>query len=276
MSEQNREYANQPLSFADDSPMQITKRELQGTVINPRFWIGFAVVVLILAVVGPFNTVEVLGFSERLVFWALMGISTYILGAASAIAFNAVFFNTIPNAWVRQICAGVISSIPTSIVVWFINVVVFRFDLGGWAEFLNLSAIVAVISTSMAILYKLIARPGEEVQPTEVSNAATSPFLKRLPVELGKNLLHISSEDHYVRAVTDRGSHMVLMRFSDAIAELEAIPGIQVHRSHWVAEKAAQKVIKDNGRKMLLTIDGCKFPVSRSFAKEVADRLATL
>lgn len=275
MSEQNREYVDSQSSYANDTSVQFAMRELQANLGNSKFWVGFASVVLVLAVMGPFKTSEVLSFSERLVFWSLMGISTYVCGSAFSIMFNAATYNLITNDWARQIFAGLLSGVPISLLVWFINVKIFQFDLGGWPEFLNLSSIILVISTAIAILYKLIANPGES-NAIDNTNESTSPFLKRLPVELGKNLLHISSEDHYVRAITDRGSHMILMRFSDAIVELESMPGFQIHRSHWVAEKAARKVIRENGKKMLQTVDGCKFPISRSFAKEVTDRLATL
>ena len=42
-------------------------------------------------------------------------------------------------------------------------------------------------------------------------------------------------EDHYVRVFTDAGESLILLRLSDAMAEVRDVPGLQIHRSHWVA-----------------------------------------
>ena len=42
-------------------------------------------------------------------------------------------------------------------------------------------------------------------------------FLQRLPLEMGRKIISLSMQDHYVRVTTDRGSVMILIRFSDAV-----------------------------------------------------------
>ena len=86
-------------------------------------------------------------------------------------------------------------------------------------------------------------------------------------------MLHLSAQDHYVEAVTENGSHLILMRFSDALKEVKQTDGIQIHRAHWVSMNAISKPIRKDNRLIIETIDGKRFPVSRSHLKKVKDIL---
>jgi len=114
----------------------------------------------------------------------------------------------------------------------------------------------------------LAGRPPEILVP---SGAADPRILQRLPEEWGKKILRITVRDHYVEIVTDRTKEKVLMRFSDAISEAEGIPGLQVHRSHWVAEDAVRTIEREKGRMFLTLEDGSRIPVSRGFRTAVME-----
>jgi len=96
--------------------------------------------------------------------------------------------------------------------------------------------------------------------------AAPSParLLARLPAAVGEELLALEAEDHYVRVHTARGSALLLMRFADAIAELDGRPGLQVHRSWWVARTAVTGAVKAGRRASLVLVGGLIVPVSRA------------
>jgi hypothetical protein len=97
--------------------------------------------------------------------------------------------------------------------------------------------------------------------------AAPAPrprFLDRVPPTVGPRLLCLSMEDHYVRAHGTQGSALILMRLRDAVAELDGLPGLQVHRSWWVAADAVERVERDGGRLRLRLANGLLVPVSRS------------
>ena len=66
------------------------------------------------------------------------------------------------------------------------------------------------------------ARPG---------SAPGARFLDRLPEKLGRDLVYLKTADHYVEAVTTAGSTLVLMRFADAVDELDGAGGLRVHRT---------------------------------------------
>ena len=114
---------------------------------------------------------------------------------------------------------------------------------------------------------------GEGRQPREErATAAVSALLARLPVHKRGELHHLRMQDHYVEVHTDRGMEMVLLRFRDALREVEEVDGLQVHRSHWVARAAVERVERRDGRVTLLLVNGSTVPVSRSFAPALRAR----
>ncbi|WP_247878916.1 LytTR family DNA-binding domain-containing protein [Azospirillum brasilense] len=126
----------------------------------------------------------------------------------------------------------------------------------------------------------LLAGPTPPPSPPAPDDAPAFPpaeraepaFLARLPARLGRDLLALEMEDHYVRAHTAEGSDLILMRLRDAIAELAGLDGMQVHRSHWVAAAAVAGVErKPDGKLVLVLRDGRRVPVSRSHAAAVRE-----
>ncbi|EBA03939.1 hypothetical protein RB2150_05548 [Rhodobacterales bacterium HTCC2150] len=99
-----------------------------------------------------------------------------------------------------------------------------------------------------------------------------SPFLLRLRQRGRSRLIRISASDHYLDVYSDQGHEMVRMRLADAIKELSGYPGLQVHRSHWIATRKVQKKVARDGKTFLVMQDGYEVPVSSSFAEKLAKR----
>jgi hypothetical protein len=106
----------------------------------------------------------------------------------------------------------------------------------------------------------------DALQPAQSWQAAK--FLNRLPREAGRDLVCIKGRGHYLNVVTTSGSTMVLMRFADAILELGGI-GLQVHRSHWVAQRHIDRIVRRNGHLRVLLSNGDEVPVSRTYQMAV-------
>lgn len=122
-------------------------------------------------------------------------------------------------------------------------------------------------------------RPATEPEPAEPSDAAatvpagvpaepSSKFLDRLPREVGRDIIWLKMNDHYVDVVTTGGQCAVLMRFADSIAELGDIGG-RVHRSHWVAWSHVEGWERRNQRRLLRLTGGHMVPVSRTYFVDV-------
>ena len=104
--------------------------------------------------------------------------------------------------------------------------------------------------------------------------SATPPkFLDRLPLKLrGGEIWAVEAEDHYLRLHTSKGQDLILMRLADAVAELDGIEGLQVHRSWWVARDAVADIARGDGRATLTLQDGSQVPVSRTYAKVLREK----
>jgi len=82
-------------------------------------------------------------------------------------------------------------------------------------------------------------------------------------------LIRLAAQDHYVEVVTARGRTLVAMRFRDAMAEAAPEPGLQVHRSHWVALNAVAGRCRDGERSGILLSDESVVPIGRTFRSAV-------
>lgn len=83
----------------------------------------------------------------------------------------------------------------------------------------------------------------------------------------------VTAEDHYLRLwLADGRAPLVLYRLGDAVLELAAVDGLQVHRGAWVAADAVRGAEREGRRWRLLIDDGGVVPVSESFLPAVRAR----
>lgn len=110
------------------------------------------------------------------------------------------------------------------------------------------------------------------IQPPTVDESELVVFLESLEPALQGSLCAIEAQEHYIKVTTTAESRMVLHRFSDAVQQLPASQGMQVHRSHWVAHAAVTRVAVD-GQNMKLELNCDRsVPVSRTFRAAVEQR----
>ena len=95
------------------------------------------------------------------------------------------------------------------------------------------------------------------------ANDANS-FLGRLPGRVGREVVALQMEDHYVRVHTAEGSALVLVPLHQAIAELSGLHGVKVHRSWWVVRGAVTGSVRDGRNVRLRLSNGLEAPVSRT------------
>jgi LytTr DNA-binding domain len=92
-------------------------------------------------------------------------------------------------------------------------------------------------------------------------------FLERLPPFLGRDVIALHSEDHYLRVYTRRGDGLVLVTISEAMRTLEALGfvGLQVHRSWWLCINAVKQVQSRDRKTYALLENGIQVPVSQTY-----------
>ena len=86
---------------------------------------------------------------------------------------------------------------------------------------------------------------------------------ERLPPAFGP-VLALRVEDHYTVAIGRGRSEMLLLPLREAIDEVGAQHGMQVHRSWWVAHGAVAQAKRSGRAVELELVDGTEAPVSRS------------
>ncbi len=111
-----------------------------------------------------------------------------------------------------------------------------------------------------------VEAPAPAPVPVPVPSLPPRPRLaERLPPHLRvAELIALEAEDHYVRVHTTAGSDLLLLRFTDAVAELDDLNGARTHRSWWVARSAVRSATRADGRGELTLGNGIVVPVSRS------------
>ena len=273
-------YAKGGENFANEPPLQLTLRVMQDIYSNARFWIGALAVTAILTVAGPFDTLNDMEFAPRLVYWAAISLATWPMGMASSIYFGTSLFQQGVPEVLSRVIGGLIGGIPIGVFVWLINRFIAGSDIDGLDDLLRLIVYTMVISAAVSLIYYLVAGSvNQNRQPLQASPATIpgsekttpAPFFARLPVALGKDLISLQAQDHYIKATTTKGSDMILMRLADAEKELEPVSGIRTHRSWWVAKAHIRELRRDGEKLVILLSDETKVPVSRTYARDVRD-----
>lgn len=221
-----------------------------------------ALVGLFLAFSGAFGSLQA-PLGERLVYWIPTMLVGAVVGGLIANAYSAW-----PALDDRPILRGVMMAvtitIPLSVLVWAMTTILAS-DEWRSSNLLGFVWPVFLVTAVMTVIGHMLDRPTET--HAGAPEAAPARFLDRLPPRLRGAALHaVQAEDHYLRLHTDRGSDLILMRLSDAVAELEGLEGAQVHRSWWVARDAVTGARRGDGRATLTLKGGIEAPVSRRYA----------
>jgi len=164
----------------------------------------------------------------------------------------------------RFVVSVLVIGLPLTVVVWGVTGWVFYGQAYGPDMLPGLVWRVLLITAVMTAI-------GMAMEPrAATTHGGDEPprFLDRLPPQLRGAVIHaVQAEDHYLRIHTDRGSDLILMRLSDAVAELEGLEGARTHRSWWVARDAVRDVKRGDGRATLTLEGGLAVPVSRRHAR---------
>jgi hypothetical protein len=265
---------------------QLAMRELSATTSGEwgsvwRFLAIGAGAGLFLGVVGPFGTYESLYLGWRLFYWvSLMLCGTLFFPVAYLTARHHCLPRGISH-FIYIPLVAVLGAVPMTLVVIGVTSAMFSETMG--FRFDNYLRVVA-ISLPMVLLHHLFVEwrkppaaplpaPAQQA-PAQEALAPPAPvlppqLLRRLPGRLGTEILCLQMEDHYVRIHTSLGQEMLLLRMRDAIAELDGLEGLQVHRSWWVARRAVASAMRD-GKSLTLTLTNkLDVPVARDRLAEV-------
>ena len=262
-------YVSDMKNPANDSQVALALRQVQEVARGAAFWIVVGAAVLIAAVAGPYYTLERLSFPERLVYWGgVIALSSVIMTFVSVLAFRI----TAARGWNWALVAGLAGAVgvpPVLGTVWLADVLVTGFAPGG-PGIGTLAAYVApsVIGVTVAVSAYIEVqgrRVPDVVAAGPRGDAVLTVLQGKLPHHLGREIVALRAQDHYLEVTTPKGSCMVLMRLGDAVRDLEGLNGMQVHRSWWINLAHIARVEKGaNGPEVVLST-GARVPVGRSY-----------
>ncbi len=221
---------------------------------------------LVLAFTGAFGMDDT-PFWFRVVYWEPVMLMGALWGHLCAQQVGR-FIDADRRPWLGSFVMTAVISGPLSVMVWAVTCLWFDDARALRPERLaDFLLPVTVVTGVLSVLNVFLDRTPPQTHAA-AAGAAPPRFLDRLPPRLrGAALRAVEAEDHYLRLHTDRGSDLILMRLSDAVAELEGMEGAQTHRSWWVARDAVRDVRRGDGRATLILDGGVEAPVSRRYAR---------
>jgi hypothetical protein len=234
-----------------------------------RGWLRGLIITLAAAIFlafgGAFGSADA-SLPVRLAYWLGLMIAGWLWGGFVSRAFFRRVGETY-SLWVRIAASSLALSIPFSIVVGLVGV----YAMGGHYDLIDIPGLVLTVTAISAVMITINVLA--ERQGVTSAGPRPAKFLERLPLKLrGGEVWAVEAEDHYLRLHTSKGQDLVLMRLSDAVAELDGIEGAQVHRSWWVAREAITEAVRGDGRATLTLKDGAEVPVSRTYARLLRER----
>lgn len=246
--------------------------EVRAEFRGPRALVVWAGLTVLLAVGGPLGTLDSVDFEHRMLFWAVVVIGMISLSAIVT-EMMARLLGDVPRKRDLIAAAAVVALVLTVPISAFaagdsgISVGIVTTRYSETAAFLFLTAL------AFTSVRHLDLSPKDSVLPPEAGDAASDlpRVVARLEPRLHGGLLSLTGRDHYVDVRTTAGTGAILMRFSDAMAEVAPVEGAQIHRSHWVAWAAISGVERDGGKLVVLVGDE-KLPVSRSYRQSLVER----
>ena len=229
----------------------------------PLLWIACLAAAGLMIVTGGFNT-GAMPLGPRTAFWLL-------LMGWNALKWQLLFAWLVRRRedWLRASLIGTVPlNLPLPIEIALCGRIA-GFEMAAlpaevWLRALAISAgIFAVCALVAWVLFGRSAAVTPMPADGLLARARTDP----------QALAAIAAEDHYCRVLRRDGqSALVHYRFGDALAEVAAIDGAQVHRGAWVAADAIEGAEREGRRWRLRLAGGGTVPVSATHAAEARRR----
>ncbi len=240
--------------------------------------------VLFLTFLRPFGMHQIDMFYAGF-FWSVMCFTGYVIYSPTMFFLSKLLDRNLPerinNKAVRLVLSTLVASVLMGLLAPFIINLFFNYFDNSYLQSLPMSilyctvigGIIAGVSSIKSLMLQqqqLLKQSAEELalESEKVDTIQSQPIeslINELPIAKRGKLICLQMDDHYLNVITDKGEHMLLMRFKDALSKLEHYDGFQTHRSWWVAKDAVVDTKKD-GRKLILVLqNGTEVPVSQTY-----------
>lgn len=269
------------------------------SVLDPRrSWIGFLVaaglsLTLALTVLEPASS-QRLDFLPRLVFWAAHTAAALLLLSIAQLAISRTRRLGAAPPFVQVALAGLLGAVLFTPVALgldsaFASLGMALVDEASLLE--DVAEEFAALAPPLWLIWGLLnaprlvrlqqhaepavpaagaagsrGRPGPAAPPPtpDPDDGMPREFWDRVPARLGRDIVALTAELHYLRVYTTRGEALIFMAFGRAVGALAAHRGFQIHRSHWVALAHVVELEQKDGKTFCVLDSGLRLPVSRA------------
>ncbi len=280
-----------PAAVEVAQPTSLTppRRERSALARGLLFLLGIPLLAGVLIGASRAGVAQYFPWGIGVAFWVLASTGAWLCFHAASAVTGVLLKPWSPPLWVILAVGAVVGSVPARYLVYGAAVLLQDFMLDGRTpqrvppfrysvDFLLYYLQVWIGVYLMWIVSGLVydrwlggprySRPAADQAIAEATPAApptSSALLDRLPPRIGRNVIALEAEDHYVRVHTDAGSTLIHGRLSDSIAELTALDGVRVHRSYWVRRSAVSRASAHGKGLMLRLSNGMDVPVSQGY-----------
>jgi len=283
-------YVSDADNRADDRLLPSALRETQRFMARRRFWGALLGAVLLVALAGPFYTLERMGLGTRILYWGGVGVFAGLVLTPLSMLARRLNAQGHVHWLIAATGAGVLGVLPVMAAVWVANWL--GTGLGAFDGFWSLLPYVAAPVIGITIIVNALVVAGERdaarhraegIRATERAYDApantphASVLFEKLHQELGRDIICIEAQDHYIEVTTPQGAERLLMRLGDAetdLATMEITQGLRVHRSWWanLAHVTAMNPLPRGGLELVMS-NGRTVPVARAQREAVRNRL---
>lgn len=230
------------------------------TPFNLALWTILAVA---LTIGGPFGTYETVDIGTRLVYWML------VVPISALIGFQVSYLVRMTWPSLPLVVSDLSSSLGITIIfapiVWLLTHAMLVIPGEEDPTLLRMGVYVFVISMGIVTARRLVPGIEQRNYLPRTHDSKRPRLLRRVPRLSEADVIRITSQGHFVEIVTDAGTERIRMRLSDAVVEMDSVPGHLVHRSHWVAQEAIIATETVAGKAQLRLRNGDTVPVSRTY-----------
>lgn len=233
------------------------------------FWLWLLGIGFIIGLTGPFGTYNAQPMPLRTAYWVFTVCTTFLIGylVSFVVATGAERYGF--GAFISLCIGSATASIP--VTIWLAAIHKLLFETPFWADAIELFPYTAVVCIAVGISFEAAAT--RNAGPVHGPKKKTEPaWLDQLPNHLGRDLILLHSQDHYVRAETAIGHVLIRTLLQDAADDLGDY-GVRIHRSWWVARNAIKAVRYRKGTPYVILQDDRAIPVGRTYRRPVKDAL---
>lgn len=232
------------------------------------FWIITIGTAALCAYSGPFGTFETFDWPERIVYWTAIAVVTGVAGVWVSEFTRVADWPVLPHVLLASCGFGLVTTC-------FVTLLQSQFDPSfTWAS--SPPEMVLMVFPVATVIFLAANRFMQSKSDTPVAKKplqAPKIFARLQSQADATEIISLTASDHYVEVTTDKGTELCLLRFADAIAETLPVQGVQIHRSHWVALHAIDRIVSNSNKPQVVLKSGPSLPVSRARVKKLRSSL---